>query len=419
MVEILTKKEFDDFARTHELSTFFQSSMWGELKESTGWVSHIIGIKENDEIKGAALLLSKKTPFLNKNIFYSPRGFLIDYNNFEFLKNFTEEVIKYVKDNKGIFLKINPYVEYQKRDINGDIIENEQNNQKLIDELISLGFEHNGFTIRYGKDLEPRWLSVLNVKNKTEEEILKNMRGTTRWGINNSYKHGLKLIELKEDRICEYKKLMEHTGERRGFIDRPLSYYKKMYEVFSKNDNIKILLVELNIKENLNSLYDQLDSTTVKLNKEKTKQNKKENVIKEYQSQIDSINKKIEEDKMLEKEYGQKIVVAGGLFMTFGTQVISLFGASYREFMKFNGQFFLNYEMIKYAIKNNYEKFNFFGITGEFNEDSDMYGLFNFKRGFNSDVIELIGEFNIITNKFYNHIYNVMYFVYRKLKRWI
>lgn len=418
MLEKLTKQEFDEFAKNHELSTFFQSSMWGELKESTGWISHIVGIKEDNKIKGATLILAKKTPLLNRNIFYSPRGFLIDYNDLEFVNIFTKEVIKYVKKNRGIFLKINPYVEFQKRDIDGNIMDN-NSNQKIIDELINLGFEHNGFTIRYGKDLEPRWLSVLDIKNKTEEEILSNMRGTTRWGINNSYKHGFKLIELTEDRIHEYKKLMEHTGERRGFIDRPLSYYKKMYEVFSKNDYIKVLLVELDIEENLNSLYEQLNNTNDKLSKEKNKNNIRENVVKEYESQIDSINKKIEEAKLLKEEHGSKIIVAGGLFMTFGRQVISLFGASYREFMKFNGQFFLNYEMIKYAIKNNYEKFNFFGITGEFNEESDMYGLFNFKRGFNANVVELIGEFNIITNKFYNKLYNIMFFVYKKLKRWI
>ena len=103
--------------------------------------------------------------------------------------------------------------------------------------------------------------------------------------------------------------------------------------------------------------------------------------------------------------------------MLFGRQVVSLFGASYREFMKFNGQYFLNYEMIKYALNNGYEKFNFFGITGEFNEDSDMYGLFNFKRGFGAEVVELIGEFNLVTDKFFNVIYKIMYKVYRKTKR--
>lgn len=411
MLEQLSIEEFNEFSKNHEQGIFFQSSYWGDLKKMTGWVPHIVGIKEGYNIKGATLLLAKKIPVFNKYIFYAPRGYLLNYKDEKFLADFTNKIVKYVKKNHGIFVKINPNVEYQKRDIDGNIVEG-FNNQKIVDALIKLGYKHNGFTITYGTDLEPRWWSVLDLKNKTEEDILKNMRGTTRWGINNSYKHGLKLVQIDESRIAEFKKLMEHTSERRGFIDRPISYYKKMYESFSKNDNIKILLVELNLQENLKSLNEQLINTEDKLNK-----TKKESAIKEYESQITAIKKKIEEDKELIKNYGNNIVVAGGLFMLFGRQVVSLFGASYREFMKFNGQYFLNYEMIKYALNNGYEKFNFFGITGEFNEDSDMYGLFNFKRGFGAEVVELIGEFNLVTDKFFNVIYKIMYKVYRKTKR--
>ncbi len=411
MLEQLSIEEFNEFSKNHEQGIFFQSSYWGDLKKMTGWVPHIVGIKEGYNIKGATLLLAKKIPVFNKYIFYAPRGYLLNYKDEKFLADFTNKIVKYVKKNHGIFVKINPNVEYQKRDIDGNIVEG-FNNQKIVDALIKLGYKHNGFTITYGTDLEPRWWSVLDLKNKTEEDILKNMRGTTRWGINNSYKHGLKLVEIDESRIDEFKKLMEHTSERRGFIDRPISYYKKMYESFSKNDNIKILLVELNLEENLKSLNEQLVNTVDKLNK-----TKKESAIKEYESQVTAIKKKIEEDKELIKNYGNNIVVAGGLFMLFGRQVVSLFGASYREFMKFNGQYFLNYEMIKYALNNGYEKFNFFGITGEFNEDSDMYGLFNFKRGFGAEVVELIGEFNLVTDKFFNVIYKIMYKVYRKTKR--
>ena len=411
MLEQLSIEEFNEFSKNHEQGIFFQSSYWGDLKKMTGWVPHIVGIKEGYNIKGATLLLAKKIPVFNKYIFYAPRGYLLNYKDEKFLADFTNKIVKYVKKNHGIFVKINPNVEYQKRDIDGNIVEG-FNNQKIVDALIKLGYKHNGFTITYGTDLEPRWWSVLDLKNKTEEDILKNMRGTTRWGINNSYKHGLKLVEIDESRIDEFKKLMEHTSERRGFIDRPISYYKKMYESFSKNDNIKILLVELNLEENLKSLNEQLVNTVDKLNK-----TKKESAIKEYETQVTAIKKKIEEDKELIKNYGNNIVVAGGLFMLFGRQVVSLFGASYREFMKFNGQYFLNYEMIKYALNNGYEKFNFFGITGEFNEDSDMYGLFNFKRGFGAEVVELIGEFNLVTDKFFNVIYKIMYKVYRKTKR--
>ncbi len=415
MLDYLSIEEFNEFARKHDQSTFFQSSMWGELKKNNGWIPYIVGIKEGYDIKGATLLLAKKIPVFHKYIFYAPRGFLVNYKSDTFLEDFSKQVIKFVKKKHGIFLKINPYVPYQERDIDGNIVENGFKNDEIIQKLKKIGFKHNGFTINYGLDIEPRWLSVLDLKNKTEEEILANMRGTTRWSINNSYKHGLKLVECDETRIKDFKKLMEHTSERRGFIDRPLSYYEEMYRSFGKD--IKILLVELNLEENLKSLKEKYNKAQANLDKELNKEHKKENVINEYKSQVEANLKKIKENEELIKEHGTNIVVAGGLFMLFGKQVISLFGASYKEFMKYDGQYFLNYEMIKYAINNNYECFNFFGITGEFNEDSDMYGLFNFKRGFGAKVVELIGEFNIVTDKLFYPIYKLMYYIYRKTKR--
>ena len=419
MLEELTKEEFNEYASKHPLNMFFQSSYWGELKSITGWKHFMVGIKNDGKIEAATLILGKKIPIFNRYIYYAPRGFLIDYNNTELLKKFTLEVKKYLKKKKGIFIKINPYLIYQERDINGDILENGIDNKNVVEELKKLGFIHTGFTINYGKDLEPRWISVLDLEGKTEEGLLKDMRSTTRWGINNSYKHGLKLVEIDKSRINEFKKLMEHTGERRGFIDRSEAYYEKMYDAFSKDDKIKIMLVELDIDEYLYNLNNQKQQNLLKQVEAKNKPDsaKAKRVLKELQSQFESLEKRISNLEKLQKEKGNKIVVAGGLFMTFGTQVVSLFGASYREYMKFNGQFFLNFKMIKYALNNGYKKYNFYGITGEFNEDSEMFGLFDFKRGFNAHVEELIGEFTLITNKFFYKVYNLMFEVYKKTKK--
>lgn len=419
MLEELTKEEFNEYASKHPLNMFFQSSYWGELKSITGWKHFMVGIKNDGKIEAATLILGKKIPIFNRYIYYAPRGFLIDYNNTELLKKFTLEVKKYLKKKKGIFIKINPYLIYQERDINGDIVENGIDNKNVVEELKKLGFIHAGFTINYGKDLEPRWISVLDLEGKTEEGLLKDMRSTTRWGINNSYKHGLKLVEIDKSRINEFKKLMEHTGERRGFIDRSEAYYEKMYDAFSKDDKIKIMLVELDIDEYLYNLNNQKQQNLLKQVEAKNKPDsaKAKRVLRELQSQFESLEKRISNLEKLQKEKGNKIVVAGGLFMTFGTQVVSLFGASYREYMKFNGQFFLNFKMIKYALNNGYKKYNFYGITGEFNEDSEMFGLFDFKRGFNAHVEELIGEFTLITNKFFYKIYNLMFEVYKKTKK--
>lgn len=417
MIEKLNIEEFNEFIKNSLQGTFFQSSYWGELKSITEWENHIVGIKENNEIKGASLLLSKKIPVLNRYIFYAPRGFILDYNDTEFLTLFVEEIKKYVKKNKGIFIKINPYVEYQERDINGNIVEDGYNNEKIINDLINLGFIHNGFTTTYGKDLEPRWISVLDLENENEESILTNMRSTTRWAINNSYKHGLKLVEIDDTRLEEFKKLMEHTGERRGFIDRTIEYYRQMYKVFK--DNIKIMLVEIDVDEYITNLTNQRQQNLLSQAEAKSKPDsaKAKRMLKELQTQLETLEKRLNDLNILRKEQGSNLVIAGGLFMTFGKQVVSLFGASYKEYMKYNGQYFLNFKMIKYALNNGYDKYNFYGITGEFNEDSESYGLFDFKRGFGAKVVELIGEFTLITRPLANKIYNLMFAIYRKLKR--
>ena len=304
MLEELTKEEFNEYASKHPLNMFFQSSYWGELKSITGWKHFMVGIKNDGKIEAATLILGKKIPIFNRYIYYAPRGFLIDYNNTELLKKFTLEVKKYLKKKKGIFIKINPYLIYQERDINGDIVENGIDNKNVVEELKKLGFIHTGFTINYGKDLEPRWISVLDLEGKTEEGLLKDMRSTTRWGINNSYKHGLKLVEIDKSRINEFKKLMEHTGERRGFIDRSEAYYEKMYDAFSKDDKIKIMLVELDIDEYLYNLNNQKQQNLLKQVEAKNKPDsaKAKRVLKELQSQFESLEKRISNLEKLQKE---------------------------------------------------------------------------------------------------------------------
>ena len=67
------------------------------------------------------MLLSKKRKF-NKCEFYSPRGFLIDYNNKELVNSFTKEVKNFVKAKNGYILRIDPYIINKERDKDGNIL---------------------------------------------------------------------------------------------------------------------------------------------------------------------------------------------------------------------------------------------------------------------------------------------------------
>ena len=49
--------------------------------------------------------------------------------------------------------------------------------------------------------------------------------------------------------------------------------------------------------------------------------------------------------------------------------------------------------MIKFAKEHDINRYNFYGITGDFSEDAEDAGVQKFKEGFNADVYEYIGDF--------------------------
>ena len=412
----LKKDEFIEFSKNYPYSLFFQSPYWIEIKKDNNWEGTIVGFKKNNKIIAATILLMKNIKGINKKMVYAPRGFLLDYNDLSLLSNFVQELKIYLKEKKALFLKINPYVKYQEHDIDGNVIENTKNND-LLNKLKELGFIHQGFyiTMDEKKDLEPRWLSSLNLENKTADEIFKEMRTTTRQRIRHSEKNCLNIIECQYDDLKEFKSLMQHTADRREFIDRPLSYYQNLYNVLSKENLVKILLVEINFKELLEKTERELEILLAKL--EEAKDNpKKLKQYNELEKEINAAKKKKEELQKHLAEHGEKKIIAGGLYMLYGKQLVYLLGASYKEFMKYNSQYLLQWKMINYAIDNNYQTFNFYGIDGDFNKDAKNYGLFDFKRGFGCEVVELIGEFDLVINKPMYILYNVAFKTYRWLK---
>ena len=116
---------------------------------------------------------------------------------------------------------------------------------------------------------------------------------------------------------------------------------------------------------------------------------------------IESINKRIELAIKEEKEHGENITLAGSMFILTGKEVIYLAGGNHEEFLHYNSQYLIQWEMIKYAIENGYDRYNFYGIPNKLDENSKDYGVYKFKTGFNGYIEELIGEFEIKTSFVY------------------
>lgn len=420
---LLNNEEFDKYSNNHENTSFHQISKWGELKKKNAWSYYMVGLKENGKIIAACLLLEKKL-FLSYKLFYSPRGYLIDFNNFELVKFFTNNLENFCKKKGGIFLKIDPYVINKERNIDGKQVDGGIDNTHIIDNLKKLGYRHYGLTLNT-ETLQPRFAFVLDLENKKSDEVLANMESKTRQLIRKNIKNGIYTEELELSNIEVFKNIMEHTSKRRGFIDRPFSYYKNMVEILG--DNTNILIAKINMRTYVDNLIKEVDDNKkIIISKEKDIEIKKSNLnidktnkkINECKNNIERIEKKVKQgQKILEKD-GEIITLGGIIFMIQGREILSLFGGAYSDYMDFISPYTTNWNMIEYAIKNNYKKYNFYGITGNFEDTkNELYGLYDFKRGFGGIVEEYIGEFDLVIKPHVYKAYNLSLKVYNKIKK--
>lgn len=420
---VITKKEFKKFADKHPQITFHQTEAWANLKKGNGWQSHYIGLKDDDKIVAAALLLAKQVPIVKKKMFYSPRGFLIDYNNKELLATFTKELKEYAKKEGAIFVKIDPYVEYKEHDNNGDIIEDGLNNEQVVKNLQELGYKHFGFNLMQDT-LQPRWMHVIDT-NRSLDDVMKDMESKTRQILRKNEKCAITTREITKEELPIFKDIMQHTSDRREFIDRPLSYYESMWDNLYDEGILKILVAEIDFidyekntqeeidanKKELEDRINKKENNLLKMNDKKYEQSNKQN-----KDAIERLEKQLEKIKELKDEHGKKAILGGILFLIYGNEVLSLLGGSHAKLMQFQSAYTVHFAGIKYAQENGYKKYNFYGITGDFRKENPLYGLYLFKKSFGGKVVELIGEFDLIISPFWYHTYNIAFATYHGLK---
>jgi len=392
----LTEKEYQKFWENHPLKTFLSAPKIAKLREKSNWKSYFVGVKENKKVVAAALLLSHKRKF-NVNEFYSPRGFLLDYNNKELLTFFVEKVKEFAKSKNGYILRIDPYVIYKQRDINGDIVEGGEDNTHVVDHLTSLGFKK----VKTENMEQVGWMFSLGLEGKTEEQILKEMKPNTRNTIRKAEKLGITMTELSYDELDRFQNIMEETGERKNFAVRNVEYFQNMYNLFHESNEVKYYVTELNLKEYIKRLNDEIKEKEEKLsNLGDAKYN--DGQRKSISSEIESLKKRIDDaEEIREKTKEDIITLSGSMFILIDPEIIYLSSGNYEEYMRFNSQYLIQWELIKYGIKNNFKKHNFYGIPANINEHPKDYGIYEFKKGFNGYVEELIGEFELPLKKEY------------------
>ena len=408
----LTKEEYSHFQMSHEYCNFLNGVECGQLEEMSGYSVCYVGNKENGELTAATMLVSM--PLMKKfHYFYAPRGLLIDYHNLELLQQFTHDLKQYAKKKKAVYVVIDPYVLYKERDIDGNLVEGGFDNQDVVDHLIASGFHHKGFSVGYGQNMQYiRWMYSMSLEDTDEKTLWKNLHQQTRWSINRTLKYQMQVRELSLDEMNIFDDIMKKTGERRHFQSRQLSFYENQCQAYG--DHLKVLLAYMDVplyRESLNKELNQENENIFKAKQELEKHPSKkfENKLKVANEAVEILEKKLKEADQLEKDYGTIIPMAASMFALYKDEVTYLTSGAYEEFRHFYASYAIQWHMIQEALKEGYKKYNFYGISGEFDEDNENYGVYKFKRGFPGQVEELIGDFVLPTRP-------VLYSIYHHLR---
>ena len=410
----LTDKEFEKFVSKHEQESYMQTLDLKRFKENNNIKCYIVGVKENKKVLAATLLYSIGS-FLKKKRFYSSRGFIIDYNNKELLTFFVDKIKKFIKEKNGMSLTIDPNIIYRVRNSNGEII-NDEKNDAVINNLKELGFTHFGFN-NYFETMQVRWVYRLKL-DSSYDELKNNFIKSTRKNIEATHNNGVKIRVGNVEDIKSLSKIFKETAERDEFNTKSYEYYKSMFE--NMPNNIKVYMAYIDTKLHLeltekklkdeeinNKEIEKKMQTDMVGNKLRNKKEVSDNLIKKYKEEI-------KEAKEMVKENPNGIDIGALISMKSGTDYISLSSGTLTNYKKYYPKYALYDAHISDAYKMGFEYVNFYGIAGDFNPENKYYGIYEFKKGFNGNVVEYIGEFTIGIGMTYK-----LFTTLRKIKRLI
>lgn len=221
--------------------------------------------------------------------------------------------------------------------------------------MLKLGFKIKDNAKDFSEGIQPRYVFRLNIKDKTEEEVFAEFHQKTRYNVRLATKKGVVIKEGTREDLKDFHKIMEITGKRDDFMIRPLSYFEKMYDELAPN-HFKLMMA-----------------------------------------------------------YYENKPISGIIDIIYGNKIWYLYGASSNEHRNLMPNYLLQWEMIKYSIEHKKDMYDFRGVVGIVDENHPQYGLYRFKKGFNAEFTEFIGELYINYKPIVYKMYKISEKLYKKI----
>jgi lipid II:glycine glycyltransferase (peptidoglycan interpeptide bridge formation enzyme) len=219
-------RAWDEFVSSQSAGHFMQCYAWGDFQRQLGWKPHYCVLKDQDGIRGAALLLSRSVPGAGR-VFNAPRGPVVDISDQQTTATLLSHISSYVKQQGGIFMRCDPY--WTETDVNGT----------------QLPAEYHRVPRDWSYWNAPRFVFWLDL-NPGEEPIMMLMAGNNRNQIRKGYKVGVEFKLGTDEDLEDFYRMMVLTGQQKGIAFHSPDYYRKLYATVNASAKVQLFLGRLN-----------------------------------------------------------------------------------------------------------------------------------------------------------------------------
>ena len=372
-----------------------QAAVYSKMQNFNNLKTKILAVKENDEVLAYATFIY----FPYKKFFFkvtAQHGPIMDYSNTELVRFYMTELKKYfAKDFRVLCVRVNPFLnERIYKDI--EYVETTKESIETDKILTSLGYKSLNDDLFTNPTLASRCIYSRELEETlTEDTLLKTVSTMAKRSINKAIKEGITVKEIdifNDEDAAIFDSINKSTEDRINFQIRTSEYFRNLKTALG--DKLHLMVSYLDCDSLISKLNKEIEDfnsektkLTEKLESGKVNPEKTMNKIARIDESIAFNNDKIAKISSLKEEHGKIIYLSCASFIETKQDLIYFTGGMKKEFSRFNGSYLVMYTMIKYAIRNNFKIFNFFGTSKEFtSEDATDYSVLQFKRHFNGNV---------------------------------
>lgn len=306
--EINNKNIWEKFLESHNEANFLQSWNFGKFHQNLGKTISRVGFYQGKKLVGVMLSIVEKAK--RATYLTVPGGPIIDWNKQNLIDLFRKTIEEIAKREGCSFIRVR-----------AQILENLENS-KLLEKL--------GFRIA-PMHLHAEVTRQLDL-TKSEEELLAEMRKTTRYEIRQALKLGIKIETSKNcEDIEEFYELQKDTAKRQGFVEFDKKFLKAQFAAYTADNQV-----------------------------------------------------------LLYTAYLGKVKLAQAFVIFYNQEADYHYGASTLDGRIYPGAYLIQWEAIKEAKKRGMKRYNLWGVAPLEDTNHRFWGVSVFKRGFGGEDLEYL-----------------------------